>query len=143
MLLITLIILFYGYLFFEYKNIMKKKYYFYVISVLCIIINIIVANKFLIYISSIIILYTCYCNFSDNNNKFCNIISKNSFGMYLFHSPLVYITYTYLNNCKPIIVMLVNFIIGGIVSFLITEIIRKTFFSFFIGEYKKKNYIKS
>lgn len=122
---------------------MKKKYYFYVISVLCIIINIIVANKFLIYISSIIILYTCYCNFSDNNNKFCNIISKNSFGMYLFHSPLVYITYTYLNNCKPIVVMLVNFIIGGIVSFLITEIIRKTFFRFFIGEYKKKNYIKS
>lgn len=63
------------------------------------------------------------------------MINKNSFGIYLFHSPLIYITYTLIPNSNPIIILLINFGIFGTVGFILTEIFRKIkILKFAIGE---------
>ena len=71
---------------------------------------------------------------SSNTNEFLDKLGKNSFGIYLFHSPLVYITFSYIPNINPLIMIIVNFGILGILSLLISFMIRKTTFKFIIGE---------
>ncbi|MBR6949300.1 MAG: hypothetical protein IKH54_03845, partial [Bacilli bacterium] len=66
--------------------------------------------------------------------KIINNISNNSYGMYLFHSPLVYLTFKFLPNINPILMIIINFIVFGSISYLITYLIRKTKFKFIIGE---------
>ena len=67
-------------------------------------------------------------------NKFVNKIASNSFGIYLLHSPLVYITYSKINNGNPIIVILINFFIFGALTYFLTNIIRYVKLNFIIGE---------
>ena len=80
---------------------------------------------------SIILLFFLIPN---KKNSLLNYISTNSFGIYLFHSPFIYITFKYLTNYNPIIVISINFIVFGCLSILITELIRKTKYKFIIGE---------
>ncbi len=70
----------------------------------------------------------------DKKNSLLNYISINSFGIYLFHSPFIYITFKYLTNYNPILVISINFILLGYLSIIITELIRKTKYKFIIGE---------
>ncbi len=70
-------------------------------------------------------------------NKSCSFLEKtdqNSFGIYLFHSPLVYITYSIIPNASPIIVVFVNLIVFGSVAYLLTDLVRRTKLKFLIGE---------
>lgn len=67
-------------------------------------------------------------------NKIINNISKNSYGMYLFHSPLIYITFKYLPNISIILMVFINFIIFGSLSFIMTSLLRKSKLKFIIGE---------
>lgn len=67
----------------------------------------------------------------------CGIIEKvdrNSFGIYLFHSPLIYFTFSMIPNASPIIVVFVNFVIFGAVAYGLTELVRKTKLKVLIGE---------
>lgn len=57
----------------------------------------------------------------------------NSFGLYLLHSPLIYITFTYLLNSSPIVVSLLNFFVFGGLAYLMTVLIRKTPMKLLIG----------
>lgn len=61
-------------------------------------------------------------------------ISKRSYGIYLIHSPLIYITYTYIPNANPIIIFLINFFVGGFISLLFTNLIGNSKLRFIIGE---------
>ena len=54
-----------------------------------------------------------------------SFLDKYSFGIYLFHSPLIYITYTILPNAHPCIVVFLNFVVMGVVSILLTHITKK------------------
>ena len=74
-----------------------------------------------------------YILIPDKYNKILAVISDNSFGIYLFHSPLVYITYTYLSDKSPFIVVSINFIVFGILSFIVTYLLRNSRFKMFIG----------
>ena len=67
-------------------------------------------------------------------NKFLSFFSSISFGLYLFHSPLVYITYANIPDANPIIVVLLNFMIWGTVAALFTIAISKSKIRFIIGE---------
>lgn len=98
-----------------------------------ILLTIIVPSYYkIIFISlSIILLFFIIPN---KKNSLLNYISTNSFGIYLFHSPFIYITFKYLTNYNPIIVISINFILFGCLSILITELIRKTKYKFIIGE---------
>lgn len=69
--------------------------------------------------------------------KTCSLvqrIDRNSFGIYLFHSPLIYITFASIPNAHPAIVVFINFVIFGAASFGLTELVRKTKLKVLIGE---------
>lgn len=61
-------------------------------------------------------------------------ISKNSYGIYLFHSPLIYYAYTRFPDINPVLMILWNFTLCGIVAYGITTLLRKTKLRFIIGE---------
>ena len=61
-------------------------------------------------------------------------IDKNSFGIYLIHSPLIYITYAYMSDMNPMSVVIMNFVIFGAIAFWITELLRKMHLGVVIGE---------
>ena len=85
-------------------------------------------------IAPISILLSIYLVMTSKQYRIFDCISDNSFGIYLFHSPLIYITFTYLLNANPAIVSTVNFVVFGGVAFLITYIIKKTPLKIIIGE---------
>lgn len=69
--------------------------------------------------------------------KSCSLvdqIDRNSFGVYLFHSPLIYITFATIPNAHPAVVVFVNLVIFGAAAFGLTELIRKTKLKVLIGE---------
>ena len=81
-----------------------------------------------------LMLVSAYCITSNNQcNKAIEAISNLSMGMYLLHSPLIYITFAFMPDCDPIIVVLVNFIGFGLLSFGLTYIIKKSKLRVFIG----------
>lgn len=67
-------------------------------------------------------------------NIFLDKLGQNSFGIYLFHSPLVYITFAIIPNASPILVVIINFVIGGVIAFLLTELFRNINLKLVIGE---------
>lgn len=79
----------------------------------------------------------------QKTNKIAKKISEDSFGIYLFHSPLIYFTYAFISNASPILVVTLNFIIFGLTAMMFTEIIRHFNLSFIIGEKNKKKMHKS
>lgn len=69
--------------------------------------------------------------------KTCSLvqrIDRNSFGIYLFHSPLIYITFASIPNAHPAIVVFINLVIFGAAAFGLTELVRKTKLRVLIGE---------
>ena len=80
-------------------------------------------------------MYFCIiCNNAEKKGKVIRSVSKNSFGIYLFHSPLIYITFSYFANESALFVVLLNFVIFGGVSLFITELVRKIGLGLIIGE---------
>lgn len=65
--------------------------------------------------------------------KILNSISDYSFGIYLFHSPMVYITFKYLSNINPFLMLIINYFGFGFVAYLITYLIGKSKFKYVIG----------
>lgn len=85
-------------------------------------------------IFAIFFLLIIYKIIPNKVNKYIEVISDNSFGIYLFHSPLIYITFCYFTNSNPVIVVVLNFIVFGEISLVISLLIRKTRLKFIIGE---------
>lgn len=65
--------------------------------------------------------------------KFLDILADNSFGIYLLHSPLVYVTFTFIPNCHYFYIIFINFIAFGWLSLILTTLVRKTKFKFILG----------
>ena len=84
-------------------------------------------------IVSALVVQCIYIWTSDCENKYLQIISRDSFGIYLFHSPLIYITFTFILNASPWVTVGVNFFVWGILALFATELIRKTRFKVLIG----------
>lgn len=61
-------------------------------------------------------------------------IDRNSFGVYLFHSPLIYITFTIIPNAHPTIVVFINLVVFGAAAYGLTELLRRTKLKVLIGE---------
>lgn len=88
--------------------------------------------------STLSLVVTLYIIMPAKTNKVTEYLDRNSMGMFLFHSPLIYISYTFYPNINPILMVFINFVVFGFISSLLTELIRKTPFKFLIGEYSKK-----
>lgn len=66
--------------------------------------------------------------------SFTEKISANSFGVYLFHSPLIYITFSMIPNAAPAIVVFINFVVFGLAAYGLTNLVRRLKLGFVIGE---------
>lgn len=75
-----------------------------------------------------------YCLVSSSRNKFLMILSKNSYGIYLFHSPLIYFMYMLYPNASPMVMFTMNFIVCGIISLGLVSVVRILGLKFIIGE---------
>lgn len=72
------------------------------------------------FVSSLIILLYFLVS-ACRTSVFVNLISKYSMGIYLFHSPLIYFVYSYYPNLLPVVVVFINFVCMGLLSFSITH----------------------
>ena len=91
-------------------------------------------NIIFLNMATVLCIITLYLIVPDGKNEVMLKISKNSFSMYLLHSPMIYITFKFFNNCNPVWVVLLNFVIWGGVSFILSNLIRETRFKWIIGE---------
>ena len=66
--------------------------------------------------------------------SFISNIASQSFGIYLFHSPLIYITFSKYPNLSPFLMVFINFVLFGGLSFLLTKIIRSSKLKWIVGE---------
>lgn len=69
--------------------------------------------------------------------KSCGLVEKidrSSFGVYLFHSPLIYITYANIPNAHPVVVVFMNLVVFGAAAYGLTALIRRTRLKVLIGE---------
>lgn len=127
-----------GYIINEYKEIIEviktKNIKWIVIFASIILVSFLIYIEKYNKIASSILLLILYIIVPINIGKIRQFLSKNSFGLYLFHSPLIYITFTYIPNANPILVVGLNFIIFGIVAILMTILVRKLKLGFIIGE---------
>lgn len=73
---------------------------------------------------SLVIVIGLYYIIPDKEQKYLSVIDKHSYGIYLFHSPLIYITYTFIPNESPFLVFFINFIIMGFIAFLLTRFVK-------------------
>lgn len=87
--------------------------------------------NFLVKLTPVILFYLII---PPKTNKFIQYLERNSLGMYLFHSPLIYISFTYFPNINPYFMVFINFVCFGLLASVITEIIRKSGLKFLIGE---------
>lgn len=80
----------------------------------------------------------CVVNaFGAMSEKTCTLIEKidrSSFGIYLFHSPLIYITFANIPNGNPVVVVFINLVLWGAAAYSLTALICKTKLKVLIGE---------
>ncbi|MDY5870811.1 MAG: acyltransferase [Lachnospiraceae bacterium] len=85
---------------------------------------------------STLMIFNIYVIMPEKSYSIVEKIDRNSFGIYLFHSPLIYITFACIPNANPGIVVFVNFIVFGVTAFGLTELVRRTRLKVLIGEMK-------
>lgn len=75
-------------------------------------------NMAIIY--SMLIVLCIYYAMPDCYNRVSAFIDRHSFGVYLLHSPLIYITFTYFAESNPIIVTAINFFVFGTIALVLS-----------------------
>ena len=70
----------------------------------------------------------------QHSTPFMRFISKDSMGIYLFHSPMLYISFTFWPDINPLLMILINFIGFGSIAIGMTELMRHLHLGFIIGE---------
>lgn len=75
----------------------------------------------------------------DKITKVMVYFDKNSFGLYLIHSPSVYIWFYFLHDINPYILSLLTLGIGAIISLILIALLRKLHLGILIGEKNNKN----
>lgn len=67
-------------------------------------------------------------------NKFISIIDKNSFAIYLIHSPITYIIFNEFANIKPFLLVTLNIVVSIGLSMFIAKMLRILKLNFILGE---------
>lgn len=93
-----------------------------------------VRNGMVLKMTALLSVVVCYRIVPNKENAVLRPVSRNSMGMYLFHSPLLYISFTYWPNINPCLMLVINFIGFGSVAYLLTNLMRKLKLGFVIGE---------
>lgn len=74
----------------------------------------------------------------NKKNDVALFIDSHSYGLYLLHSPLVYITFTYMADDNPWIVAMINVFVMGGMALGLTHILMKSPISFVVGKTNRK-----
>ena len=82
---------------------------------------------------SLLILCGIYTYCPGRTNRIIRFISDNSYGLYLFHSPLIYITAILMPDISPIVMVSINFIVFGCFSILLAFVLSRTRMKYLIG----------
>ncbi|MBP3841849.1 MAG: acyltransferase [Bacilli bacterium] len=120
-----------------HDRISRYKYIIYFISLILICIYMFYDYEYYILTLTKILVTISFLSFDFGklfNSNIIKYISNNSYGLYLFHSPLIYISFRFFPNINPIFMLVINFIIYPIICFLILKIIRILKLKFLIGE---------
>ena len=88
-------------------------------------------------IQSLSILSCLYIIVPQTSNRAIQFIDKNSFGIYLFHSPILYIGYRYFSAWPPYIYVPFQLMVCILISIIAIYLLRKIHCSFIVGEYAK------
>lgn len=82
---------------------------------------------------SIVVLSCFYILIPKKSNRIIKTISDYSYGIYLFHSPLIYITATFCPDINPWLMLFINFVIFGLISYMISYVLSKSPLKFIVG----------
>lgn len=82
---------------------------------------------------SVVVLLLLYKLVPPFNTTIINEISKRSYGLYLFHSPLIYITAILCPNINPWLMLFINFACFGTIAYTLTVLASKSRIKFIIG----------
>lgn len=115
------IILFLVLLIFLYLFIFDNSSYY----IICIILK---------YIINLILLPFLYIIIPSKSNKFVQNISKYSFGIYLFHSPLIYFVFYSDIVYYPILTIFINFVLLGFLSYVLSYLLYNSKLHFIVGK---------
>lgn len=97
--------------------------------------NIPLLSSFIDYLGAALAVMNVFEWMPNKKNEFIAFIASCSFGIYLFHSPLLYPIFCYLNFLKPWQMCILNFFGLGGVSLFFTCILRKSkYLRILIGE---------
>lgn len=84
--------------------------------------------------SSIFCVLCCFYIMPNNKCDIVNKVSRYAYGIYLFHSPLIYITAIYFPNINPWLMLGINFILFGGIAYCLAIMLSKSYFKFIVGE---------
>lgn len=104
-----------------------------VVGVIFTVLSAVFGNSIVTVIATIGDLYIIYRIMPKNKSRFCCFVSDKSFGIYLLHSPLIYITFFLFSNSSPAKVILINFVLFGMVATLLTSFITRSRLAFVLG----------
>jgi peptidoglycan/LPS O-acetylase OafA/YrhL len=107
-----------------------------VVSIILSVLSLINKSSF-DFITSSMLDYLMFLLIPRKKIKVLSTISRYSFGIYLFHSPLIYITFAYFLNSNPFKVVFINFFIFGTLSLLMSIIVSKSPFKIVLGEHSQ------
>lgn len=82
---------------------------------------------------SVVIILLFYVLMPSFDSRFLNEVSNRSYGLYLFHSPLIYITAVFSPNMNPWLMLFVNFACFGCLAYLLTVFLSQSKLKFIIG----------
>lgn len=85
-------------------------------------------------IISLICILAAYLIVPNHSTEVLRKISRNSMGIYLFHSPLIYLSFNFWPNISPWLMVLINFVGFGAVAYGMTELVRRLGLGMVIGE---------
>lgn len=86
------------------------------------------------FLFSILFVLCAYRFITYKSNKVVSFFDRNSYGIYLFHAPIVYIMYDNYYYLSPFILFSLTFITAFSGALLITLFLRKIKFGFVLGE---------
>lgn len=99
------------------------------------VVNDINLNRIFVILAGITGTYALYGLCSNNEStKLIKALDKNSFVIYLLHSPLIYIMYSRFSNINPLLLISCNIAIAITIPIFIAIILRKIKINFIIGE---------
>ncbi len=82
---------------------------------------------------SIMIVLSLFLAVSVRQIQLLHTLSVNSFGIYLLHSPLIYITFSFLQDANPFLVISINLFVFGGAAFLASKLLSKSKLKAIIG----------